>query len=276
MTTVLVALVSVVAGMIGAMTGQGGGLLLVPFLTLVLHVDVKVAVAASIVSVIATSSGSASAYVRDRISNIKVGMYLEMFTILGALVGAAITLRSGGHVVYMVFGIVLLGSFVALLLKPDMGEVGNQKQDRLSAFLELEGEYFDQAAGRVISYKATRAGLGGVLMFGAGVIAGMLGIGAGSLKVLINDLIMELPPKVSTTTSNFIIGVTALAGASAYLAAGLIQPAIAVPVIVGVTLGSWVGTRVLVKLSNAGVRRFFLVVLSVVGVEMLLRGFGLL
>lgn len=276
MTALVILAVSLVAGVIGAMTGQGGGILLVPFLTLIMHVDVKTAVAASIVSVIATSSGSASAYVRDRISNVKIGMYLEMFTILGALVGAAITLKSGGRFIYLVFGLVLLASFVALWLKPKMGETGNMRQDRLSAFLELEGEYYDQVANRVVPYKGTRAGLGGVLMFGAGLIAGMLGIGAGALKVLIHDLVMELPPKVSTTTSNFIIGVTALAGASAYLAAGLIKPNIAVPVILGVTVGSRAGTRFLVRLSNSATRKFFMVVLSVLGVEMVLRGVGLL
>ncbi len=276
MTALVILAVSLVAGVIGAMTGQGGGILLVPFLTLIMHVDVKTAVAASIVSVIATSSGSASAYVKDRISNVKIGMYLEMFTILGALVGAAITLKSGGRFIYLVFGLVLLASFVALWLKPEMGETGNMRQDRLSAFLELEGEYYDQVANRVVPYKGTRAGLGGVLMFGAGLIAGMLGIGAGALKVLIHDLVMELPPKVSTTTSNFIIGVTALAGASAYLAAGLIKPNIAVPVILGVTVGSRAGTRFLVRLSNSATRKFFMVVLSVLGVEMVLRGVGLL
>jgi len=258
------------------MTGQGGGVLLVPFLTLFMGVPVKTAIAASIVSVIATSSGSASAYVRDRVSNIKVGMFLEMFTIVGALVGAKITLSSGAHVIYLMFGAVLLGSFVVLWLQPHAGEAANTRQDRLSAYLELEGSYFDQAAGRNISYKATNAALGGTLMFGAGLIAGMLGIGAGALKVLIHDLVMRLPPKVSTTTSNFIIGVTALAGASAYLAAGLVDPAIAVPVIVGVTAGSRVGTRILVKMSNAAVRKFFMVVLSILGTEMVLRGVGLL
>ena len=274
MQTIIILLVSVVAGAVGAMTGQGGGLLLVPFLTLCMRINVKIAIAASIVSVIATSSGSASAYVRDRISNIKIGMFLEMFTILGALVGAGITLKTDGRLIYLVFGLVLLASFVVLWLQPDLGERMNMKQDKLSAFLKLEGAYYDQAAGMELHYKGTRAGLGGVLMFGAGLIAGMLGIGAGSLKVLIHDLVMKLPPKVSTTTSNFIIGVTALAGTSAYLAAGLVEPAIAVPVIAGVTVGSRFGTRFLVKLSNKAVRGFFMAVLSIVGVEMVLRGLG--
>lgn len=276
MTTLLVGLVSVAAGAIGAMTGQGGGILLVPFLTLVMGVPVKTAIAASTVSVIATSSGSASAYVRDRLTNLKVGMFLEVFTMLGALAGAPVTLSTGARPLYLAFGLVLLASFVLLWLQPRSAGQAPIRPDRLSAFFELEGAYYDRASGRTVTYTAARAGWGSLLMFGAGFIAGMLGIGAGALKVLIYDLVMKLPSKVSTTTSNFIIGVTALAGASAYLSAGLVHPGIAVPVILGVTVGSRFGTRLLVRLSDAAVRRFFMVVLSVLGVEMVLRGFGAL
>jgi len=145
-------------------------------------------------------------------------------------------------------------------------------QDRLSRWLELEGCYYDQAADRTICYRANRAWLGGPLMFGAGLIAGMLGIGAGALKVLIHDLVMGLPPKVSTTTSNLIIGVTALAGTSVYLAAGVIDPELIAPVMLGVLAGALVGTRLLVRLTNNAVRRVFLVVLLVLGLEMLWRG----
>jgi uncharacterized membrane protein YfcA len=136
----------------------------------------------------------------------------------------------------------------------------------------LEGSYFDRSVGQTIAYQGTRAYLGGPLMFGAGVIAGLLGIGAGALKVLIHDLVMGLPPKVSTTTSNLIIGVTALAGTSVYLAAGMIDPGLAAPVILGVVFGAFMGTRVLVRLTNQAVRRIFLGVLLVLGVEMILRG----
>jgi uncharacterized protein len=264
-------LVSILAGFVGAMSGMGGGVVLIPALTL-LGVDIKQAIAVSIVSVIATSSGSASAYVRDRITNLKIGMFLEMFTILGALTGAAITLISGQRVLFMAFGLMLLASWATLFLQRHAGWQPIAHQDGFSRWLELEGSYYDQATGRQIAYQAGRAYLGGPLMFGAGLIAGLLGIGAGALKVLIHDLVMGLPPKVSTTTSNLIIGVTALAGSSVYLAAGMINPGLAAPVIVGIVAGAFIGTRVLVRLTNEAVRRFFMVVLLVLGAQMLLRG----
>ncbi len=263
--------VSVLAGFVGAMSGMGGGVVLIPALTF-LGVDIKQAIAISIVSVIATSSGAASAYVRDRITNVKIGMFLEMFTIVGALAGATITLVSGQRMLFVAFGLVLLASWGAFFLQRRAGWRPVARQDGMSRWLELEGSYHDQATGEDIAYKGGRAYLGGPLMFGAGVIAGLLGIGAGALKVLIHDLVMGLPPKVSTTTSNLIIGVTALAGTSVYLAAGLINPGIAAPVILGVVAGAFIGTRVLVRLSNEAVRRFFMVVLLVLGMQMLLRG----
>ena len=145
-------------------------------------------------------------------------------------------------------------------------------QDRFSRWLELDGSYFDQATGETVHYRAGRAYLGGPLMFVAGLVAGMLGIGAGALKVLIHDLVMGLPPKVSTTTSNLIIGVTALAGTSVYLAAGVIDPGLIAPVMLGVLFGAAAGAKVLVRLTNRAVRRFFLVILLVLGIEMLARG----
>ncbi len=266
-------LVSLLAGFIGAMSGMGGGVVLVPALTL-LGVDIKHAIAISIVSVIATSSGSASAYVRDHITNLKVGMFLEMFTIVGALVGAAITIASGQQILFLLFGGVLLASWVALFVQRHGGWKPVAVQDGFSHWLELDGSYYDQAVSRTISYRAGRAYFGGPLMFGAGLIAGLLGIGAGALKVLIHDLVMGLPPKVSTTTSNLIIGVTALAGTSVYLAAGYINPGLAAPIILGIVAGAFAGTRVLVRLRNEQVRAFFLVVLLVLGLEMVLRGLG--
>jgi uncharacterized membrane protein YfcA len=263
-------LISLVAGFVGAMSGMGGGVILIPALTL-LGVDIKHAIAVSIVSVIATSSGAASAYVRDRITNLKVGMFLEMFTIIGALVGAAITLVSAQRLLFFAFGIVLLVTWGTLFLQRHNGWHPAARQDKFSRWLELEGSYYDQAVGETVAYRGTHAYLGGPLMFGAGIIAGLLGIGAGALKVLIHDLVMGLPPKVSTTTSNLIIGVTALAGTSVYLAAGLIDPGLAAPVVLGIVVGAFVGTRVLVRLTNQAVRQFFLVVLLVLGVEMIVR-----
>ena len=267
----LLFLVAILAGFVGAMSGMGGGIILIPALTL-LGIDIKHAIAISILSVIATSSGSASAYVRDHITNLKVGMFLEMFTIVGALAGAAITLASSTRPLYIAFGGVLLGSWLALLLAGHASWHAVTNQDRMTRWLELEGSYPDQVVGQRIYYKARRAYLGAPLMFGAGVIAGLLGIGAGAVKVLIHDLVMGLPPKVSTTTSNLIIGVTALAGTSVYLAAGLISPGLAAPVILGVVLGAFMGTRLLVRLSNQSVRRFFLLILLVLAVEMIVRG----
>ncbi len=265
--------IAVVAGFVGAMSGMGGGIILIPALTL-LGIGIKQAIAISILSVIATSSGSASAYVRDHITNLKVGMFLEMFTIVGAIVGAHLTLAMTARPLYLAFGLVLLGSWVALLVAGHASWQGGTVQDAFTRWLELEGAYYDQAHGRLIEYKARRAYFGAVLMWGAGMIAGLLGIGAGAVKVLIHDLVMGLPPKVSTTTSNLIIGVTALAGASVYLAHGLITPTLAAPVALGVVLGAFAGTRVLVRLSNQAVRRFFLVVLIALAVEMLYRGIG--
>lgn len=267
--------ISVVAGFVGAMSGMGGGVILIPALTL-FGMDIKHAIAISIISVIATSSGSASAYVRDGITNLKVGMFLEMFTITGALVGAAITLVSAQAPLFIVFGVVLLGSWLALFLQKSEEWHPVEHQDGFSKWLQLEGQYYDQASHETIAYRGRRAYFGGPLMFGAGLIAGLLGIGAGALKVLIHDLVMGLPPKVSTTTSNLIIGVTALAGTSVYLAAGMINPALAAPVIIGIVAGAFVGTRLLVRLTNRSVRLFFLVVLAILGIEMIVRGIGMI
>ncbi len=245
-------------------------MVLIPALTL-LGVDIKHAIAVSILCIIATSCGSASAYVRNHIPNLKVGMFLEMFTVLGALTGASVTLVISPQPLYIAFGLVLLGSWLALLL------AGRQSwhdgpQDSMSRWLELEGSYPDDAVGQTIHYKGRRAYLGAPAMLGAGIIAGLLGIGAGAVKVLIHDLVMGLPPKVSTTTSNLIIGVTALAGTSVYLAAGLINLGLAAPVILGVVLGAFIGTRLLVRLTNQAVRRFFLFVLLILAAEMIARG----
>ncbi|MDA8335771.1 MAG: sulfite exporter TauE/SafE family protein [Peptococcaceae bacterium] len=267
--------VSVVAGLIGALSGMGGGVVLIPALTF-LGLDIRHAIAVSVVSVIATSSGAAAAYVKDRLTHVKTGMFLEMFTINGALAGAAIMLVSGQRLLFILFGAVLLGSWLALLSQRRVGGQKPRIQDRFSAWLELSGSYYDLNQEQVVAYRGTRAYLGGPLMFGVGMIAGMLGIGAGALKVLVLDLIMGYPPKVSTTTSNMIIGVTALAGASVYLAAGLIDPGLAAPVALGVVGGAFAGTRLLVRMGNQAVRSLFLVVLLALGLEMIGNGLGVI
>jgi uncharacterized membrane protein YfcA len=264
-------ILSIAAGFVGAMSGMGGGVVLVPALTF-FGLDIKRAIAVSIVSVIATSSGSAAAYVRDRLTNLRIGMFLEIFTMLGALVGASITLGAGRATLFLMFGGVLLASWLSLWLRRHEDWRQAPSQDPISRWLGFEGTYHDQALGQDVPYRGTRVYVGGPLMFGAGVVAGLLGIGAGALKVLVHDVVMGLPPKVSTTTSNLIIGVTALAGTSVYLRAGLIDPGLAAPVIIGITTGAFIGTRVLVRLRNRTVRSFFLGVLGVLGVEMVWRG----
>jgi len=264
-------LISIAAGFVGAMSGLGGGVVLIPALTLA-GMDIKHAIAVSIVSIIATSSGAASAYVREHLTNLRIGMFLEMFTIAGAMLGAGITLVSAERPLYIVFGLVLLAAWglVFVRRKEELRPVAHQ--DALSRWLAMEGSYFDQASQRTIPYQGTRAYLAGPLMFAAGMLAGLLGIGAGAFKVLIFEVAMGLPTKVATTTSNLIIGVTALAGTSVYLAAGLIDPGVAAPAVVGILLGAFLGTRLLVRLSNRAVRYFFMVVLGILAIQMLVQG----
>ncbi|MBX6755271.1 sulfite exporter TauE/SafE family protein [Thermorudis peleae] len=266
-------LAAILAGFIGAMSGLGGGVVLTPVLTLFGY-DIKHAIALSALTVIATSSGSAAAYVRDRITNIRIGMFLEMFTIIGALIGATITLSAAKRPLFIAFGLVLLFSWATSFFQKPRTSYHPATPDRISRWLALKGEYYDLAERRSIPYHATNAIWGGLILFCAGVIAGLLGIGAGAVKVLAMDRVMGLPPKVSTTTSNFIIGVTALAGTSVYLASGLIDSGLAGPTVLGVLGGSFLATRLLVRLSNRTVRTFFLFVFLLIGIQMIIRGIG--
>ncbi len=267
------------AGILGAMTGIGGGIILIPVLTLI-GIPIKYAIAASIMSTIATSSGSASAYVRDRLSNVRIGMYLEMFTVPGAVIGATIAVilpSKYDFILFFTFAAVLLISWWQLLTVKRSSELPYvEKQDKASKWLTLHGVYFDKVSEKWIYYKSTHAVEGGSAMFGVGMLAGLLGIGAGALKVTVMDLIMNLSGKVSTTTSNFIIGVTALAGSSVFIAAGLVNVGIVAPVMIGVTAGAFLGTKFLVKMRNVQVRYMFLFILLGLAIEMILRGAGVL
>ena len=235
---------SIFAGLLGALTGLGGGVVIVPALVLLFKVDIRYAIGASLVSVIATSSGAAVAYVREGLSNIRIGMFLEVATTAGALLGAYLTTKVSGHWIAIVFGIVLLYSAYASLKKEPEG-LSTFKPNLLATRLKLNGSYTDSIAqGR---YYAQNMPLGFGIMFGAGTLSGLLGIGSGAVKVLAMDHAMKLPFKVSTTTSNFMIGVTAAASAGIYLFRGYIDPGIAMPVMLGVLVGSLVGARILVR-----------------------------
>jgi uncharacterized membrane protein YfcA len=271
--TLVVLCFSVGAGLLGSLLGIGGGLILIPVLTLWLKVDIRYAVGASIVSVIATSSGAAAAYVRERMANMRVAMFLELATTAGALTGAFLSGMVGGRGVYLVFGGVMAYSALAMLRRMGAREDTPVPPDAMADRLGLHGSYWDEASGREVPYRVTRpmAGLG--LMYVAGTVSGMLGIGSGALKVPAMDLAMRLPLKVSTATSNFMIGVTAAASAGVYFARGQIDPFIAGPVCVGVTLGAWLGSRHLMgRVNTTWLRGLFVAVLLWVAYEMLRKG----
>ncbi|WP_376795081.1 sulfite exporter TauE/SafE family protein [Thermogemmatispora sp.] len=266
---------SVVAGLLGSLIGLGGGVLIVPLLTLVFGLPISFAIGASIISVIATSSGAAAAYVRDRITNMRVGMFLELATTTGAISGAFLAGLLAPGVLGVIFGFILLLSALPTLFK--MGEElpSGVQNDWLARRLNLASSYPDEHLGHEVSYQVTRTPLGLILMYLAGVISGLLGIGSGAFKVLAMDVVMRLPLKVSTTTSNFMIGVTAAASAGIYFARGDIPPLVAAPVALGILLGALIGSRLLSRLSNRVIRLVFLPVIVATAVEMILHGLGI-
>jgi uncharacterized membrane protein YfcA len=267
--TGLVFLGSLLAGFLGALTGLGGGVVVVPMLALLFHVDIRYAIGASLVSVIATSSGAAAAYVREGYSNIRIGMFLETATTAGAIAGAAIALRVPTSAIAIVFGLVLLYS--AYLSSRHRQEHGPQLQSSpLAKKLRLEGSYPTDHGMQAYAVTGVPAGYG--LMFGAGVLSGLLGIGSGAVKVLAMDQAMKIPFKVSTTTSNFMIGVTAAASAGLYLARGYIAPGITMPVMLGVLAGSMLGAKLLVRAKVNVLRYLFAAVIVALGVEMIFNG----
>lgn len=267
--TVLV--ISVLAGLLGALIGLGGSVIMTPALV-ALGVPVKFAIAAGMVTIIATSSGSASSYVKQRIVNVRAAMYLEMFTIVGAIAGASVTSFVPAKFLYFFFAAFLLTSFIGIGRRGGEEVPQGVNQDRLAMWLGLEGSYFDESLGREVNYKLTRPALGGVGMFVAGIAAGMLGIGAGAFKVSVHELILRMPSKVSTTTSNFIIGITALAGASVYFFSGLLYLDLAAPMMIGTTIGAFVGGRSLNRIRSSTLRDLFLLVVLLVMIEMLYKG----
>ena len=268
--TVLVFLGSFAAGFLGALTGLGGGVVLIPLLTLVFHVDIRYAIGASLISVIATSSGAAAAYVREGYSNVRIGMFLEIATTFGALLGAYLAIVVPTRALAVIFGVVLIYSaWLSHSEKAFTSEssVPNPWSDRL----KMSGSFPDGANGRQ-NYQVARIPWGFATMFGAGTLSGLLGIGSGAVKVLAMDKIMRIPFKVSTTTSNFMIGVTAAASAGIYLTRGYIHPGLAFPVMLGVLAGSLVGARILVHTRVSLLRTIFALVIVALGIEMIMNG----
>ncbi len=260
---------SMLAGFIGALTGLGGGVIVTPALTVFLGVDIRYAIGASLVSVIATSSGAAAAYVREGFSNIRIGMFLEIATTLGAVFGAYLASRVPTAALSIIFGIVLLQS----AWQASRGHRGAKRlisADPLGERLELNGAYMTSGSREEYQVRRVKTGFG--LMFGAGTLSGLLGIGSGSLKVIAMDQAMQLPFKVSTATSNFMIGVTAAASAGLYVSRGYVDPSIAMPVMLGVLSGSLMGARLLPNLPVQLLRRVFAAIVGLVAVEMIITG----
>jgi uncharacterized membrane protein YfcA len=260
---------SLLAGFLGAMTGLGGGVVIVPVLCLLFKVDLHYALGASLISVIATSSGAAAAYVREGYSNIRIGMFLEVATTLGALLGAYLTAKVSGDWIAVIFGLVLLYSAWTSVHKLEDAP-GSGPPDRLAMRLNLRGSY--PADGGKQEYVAQQVPAAFGIMFGAGTLSGLLGIGSGAVKVLAMDQAMKLPFKVSTTTSNFMIGVTAAASAGIYLSHGYILPALSMPVMLGVLVGSLIGARTLAHVEVKTIRIAFVVVIVAMGIEMIFNG----
>ncbi|HEX9201276.1 MAG TPA: sulfite exporter TauE/SafE family protein [Acidobacteriaceae bacterium] len=262
---------SFAAGLLGALTGLGGAVVLIPFLTLVFHVDMRYAIGASLISVIATSSGSAAAYVREGYSNVRIGMFLEVATTFGAVLGAFLATRVPTRSLAVIFGIVLIYS---AWLSRNQSKDGHQEThaNPWSDRLGMSGAYPGTAYEGKITYTVDRIPAGFAMMFGAGALSGLLGIGSGAVKVLAMDKIMRIPFKVSTTTSNFMIGVTAAASAGIYLARGYINPGLAFPVMLGVLGGSLLGAKVLVHCRVSLLRTIFAFVIAALGAEMIVNG----
>lgn len=267
--TAFVLVAAFAAGFLGSLTGLGGGVIVTPVLTLFLGVDLRYAIGATLVSVIATSSGAAAAYVRDGLSNIRIGMFLEIATTLGAVAGAYLGTHVPTRALSIVFGLVLLEAAWQSSREQESSEE-TLPADPLSEKLKLNGTY--NMGTRLEVYKVHRVRTGFGLMFGAGILSGLLGIGSGSLKVIAMDRAMQIPFKISTATSNFMIGVTAAASASVYLSRGYVNPGIAMPVMLGVLAGSLIGARFLPRVPVLLLRRVFAIVVGLMALEMIISG----
>lgn len=268
--TIIVCATGMLAGFLGALTGLGGGVVLVPALALLFHVDIKYAIGASLVCVIATSSGAAAAYVKEGYSNIRIGMLLEIATTLGAIVGAFLATRVSTHAIAIVFGLVLLHAAYQSLFGKKQDAAALVESDALAAKLKLAGDYPVGEQRQAYGVRNVPAGFS--LMFGAGALSGLLGIGSGAVKVIAMDRAMRIPFKVSTTTSNFMIGVTAAASAGVYLGRGYIDPRLSMPVVLGVLGGAFLGSKVLVKAPVRALRVTFGVIIFLLAIEMIFNG----
>ena len=269
--TLILLLAAYCAGLLGSLTGLGGGVVVIPVLTLGFGVDFHYAIGAALVASIATSSGSGSAYVKEGITNVRLGMFLEIATTIGAVCGAAVAIYLNNNVIAIIYGLVLLlTAAMQQRRKSDHeGVIGSETARRL----KLYGSW-PQKDGTVKHYQLRHVGGGFSVMYVAGVLSGILGIGSGVLKVLAMDAMMKVPFKVSTTTSNFMMGVTACASAVIYVQRGIIEPGIACPVMIGVLFGALTGARLLKRMDVRVLRQIFCVAIVLVAVNMIWQGWA--
>ena len=273
--------IAILAGFLGSLVGIGGGMIITPALTILFGIDIKYAIGASIVAVIATSSGSAIAFVRDHVSNMRVGMLLEIFTTAGGIVGALMAEVFSSKVLYIFFSLILLNSFYGMLKKTGLitkKKIREEvvKNDKYADKYQLNSSYYDKAIGKMVEYNVDNVPQGSLVMFGAGFASGLLGIGSGAFKVIALDNYMKLPIKASTATSNFMMGVTATASALIYFFNGTINPMIAAPIAVGTLIGSRTGSKVMQHLEAKYIRYIFLPILLFTIINMFLKGVGVL
>ncbi len=268
--TLVILLGSLLAGFLGSLTGLGGGFVIIPLLTLVFGIDIRYAIGASLVAVIATSSGAASSYVKEGITNMRLGMFLEIATTLGAVAGAFLAVYTSTHIIAILFGFILIFSAILSLRRKDETAL-TPSASMLAQRLKLNSSY--PTPQGVIDYSVTNVPGGFLIMLGAGILSGLLGLGAGVLKVLAMDNVMRVPFKVSTTTSNFMIGVTAAASAGIYLYRGYIDPGLCMPVVLGVLAGAFLGSKVLARANSHSLRTVFAFIILVIALEMLYNGF---
>jgi uncharacterized protein len=271
----IILLVSILAGFVGALFGLGGGVLIIPFLTLVEGVPVPLAVGASIVSVVATSSASAATYVQDHLTNLRLGMFLEIGTVAGAITGAFVAVFLPASVLFVLFGLILLYATIIMIRARGIDFPANVRPDRTSRVLALGSEYEDHSLNRVVKYEVTRTPLAVFVGYFAGIVSGLLGVGGGIINVPTMNLLSKVPVKVASATSNFMIGVTAAASASVYLLRGDVHPLLAAPLIIGVAGGALLGTRVLKVTPPTRVKVAFAILLATISVLMILKGFNL-
>ncbi|KRL88136.1 permease [Lacticaseibacillus pantheris DSM 15945 = JCM 12539 = NBRC 106106] len=273
---ILLVVTGVAAGILGAIMGIGGGMIITPVLTVLMGLPIQYAIAASIIAVIATSSGATIAYLRDDMLNLRVAMFLEIGTTVGAIVGAIVTGMVPSNILYWLFGALLVFSTYnmirKLIGKTDAAPADHP--DELATKLKLNGSYYDKATKKQVDYTVTNVPGGMTMMFGAGLASGMLGIGSGAFKVIAMDTIMKMPLKPSSATSNLMMGVTAAASATVYFFNGSLRPEIAVPLALGILGGALIGSRIMPIMPTRLLRMIFVPIIGFMGIQMLLKGFG--